>query len=62
MFVRKQTARGVPAVTHARLQQQNGGWGMFTTGWWQSRESDALDAIRNLRKVYERMPVVLGHN
>jgi len=31
---------------------------MFTTGWWQSRENDAFNALRNLRIVYERVPVL----
>jgi hypothetical protein len=51
-------AHYLAAVTHARSQQQNGGWGMFTTGWWQSRENDAFNALRNLRIVYERVPVL----
>jgi len=38
-------AHYLAAVTHARSQQQNGGWGMFTTGWWQSRENDAFNAF-----------------
>lgn len=49
-------------VTYARLQQQNGGWGMFTGGWWQNRESDAYNALCNLRNVCEHVPVLLGRS
>jgi hypothetical protein len=55
-------AQYLAVVTYARLQQQNGSWGMFTAGWWQSRESDAYNALCNLRNVCEHVPVLLGRS
>jgi hypothetical protein len=50
-------ARYLASITYARLQQQNGGWGIFTSRWWQDRENEALNALCNLRKVLTSIEV-----
>jgi|WetSurMetagenome_2_1015567.scaffolds.fasta_scaffold17808_3 hypothetical protein len=36
-------------IAYARLEQGNGGWGMFQPSWWQEREQEAVVALGYLR-------------
>jgi hypothetical protein len=36
-------------IAYSRLEQSNGGWGIFEPSWWQEREQETLNALTNLR-------------
>ena len=41
-------------ISCARIQQQTGGWGLWTPEWWREREQEALGSLAALRKALEK--------
>ena len=47
-------------ISHARLNQRNGGWGQFTPKWWKEQEEQALGALIALREAIQREESAVG--
>lgn len=46
-------AHYLKTISYSRLQQQSGGWHLWTPEWWKEREQEALGALAALKQALE---------